>query len=194
MVCTDPQTVTTADQLFAMPDDGNRYELIAGVLSMMSPAGSEHGRIAGRIFVRLAVHVEQHALGETYAAETGFRIAESPDTVRAPDAAFVSRKRLEAVAPTSGYLPLAPDLVVEVVSPHDSFSSVEAKAADWLKAGCLVVLVADPDNLTMHVYESGAKIRLLRSGDRFSAGSICGGWNLDVDDIFGLSQPVPHNP
>jgi Uma2 family endonuclease len=188
MVFTDPQTVKTADQLCALPDDGNRYELIEGVLSMMSPAGSEHGRIAGRIFLRLAVHVEQHALGVTYAAETGFRIAESPDTVRAPDAAFVSRQRLEAVAPTSGYLPLAPDLVVEVVSPRDSFSSVEAKAADWLKAGCQVVLVADLSNLTIHVYEPGAEIRLLRSGDRFSAGSICGGWNLDVDEAFGVSK------
>ena len=107
MVSTDPQTVTTAEQLYALPDDGNRYELIAGVLSKMSPAGSEHGRIAGRIFLRLAAHVERHELGETYAAETGFRIAESPDTVRAPDAAFVSRKRLEAVAPTHGYLPFS---------------------------------------------------------------------------------------
>lgn len=188
MVSTDPQTVTTADQLYALPDDGNRYELIEGVLSIMSPAGSEHGRIAGRIFLRLAAHVEQHELGETYAAETGFRIGESPDTVRAPDAAFASRERLEAVAPTHGYLPLAPDLVVEVVSPNDSFSSVEAKAADWLQAGCQVVLVADPSNLTIHVYESGAEIRLLRSGNRFSAGSICGGWSLDVDDAFGVSK------
>lgn len=188
MVSANPQTVTTADQLYALPDDGNRYELIEGVLSMMSPAGSEHGRVAGRIFLRLATHVEQHGLGETYAAETGFQIAESPDTVRAPDAAFVSRERLEAIAPTQGYLPLAPDLVVEVVSPNDSFSSIEAKAADWLKAGCQVVLVADPGNVTIHVYESGAKIQLLRSGDRFSAGSICGGWSLDVDDAFGVSK------
>lgn len=155
---------------------------------MMSPAGSEHGRIAGRIFLRLAAHVEQHALGETYAAETGFRIAESPDTVLAPDAAFVSRQRLEAVAPTQGYLPLAPDLVVEVISPKDSFSSVAAKAAKWLDAGCRVVLVADASNLTIHVYESGTEIRLLRSGDRFAAGSICNGWSLDVDDAFGVSK------
>jgi len=188
MVSIDPQTVTTADQLYARPDDGNRYELIEGRLSMMSPAGSEHGRIAGRIFLRLAAHVERHKLGETYAAETGFRIAQSPDTVRAPDAAFVSRQRLEAVAPTHGYLPLAPDLVVEVVSPNDSFSSVETKVADWLEAGCQLALVVDPGTLTFHVYRPGAEIRLLRSGDRFSAGPSCAGWSLDVDDAFGVSK------
>ncbi|MBM3998486.1 MAG: Uma2 family endonuclease [Planctomycetes bacterium] len=190
MVSINPRTITTAEQLYSIPDDGNRRELVEGVLSMMSPAGCEHGRIAGRIFLRLATHVEQHALGETYAAETGFRISESPDTVRAPDAAFVSRGRLEAAAPTAGFLSLAPDLVVEVVSPNDSFSSVEAKAADWLRAGCQVVLVADPGNSTIHVYESGSGIRLLRSGDRFSAGPVCGGWSLDVDDAFGVSRQV----
>ena len=87
MFSIDPPTVTAAEQLFALPDDGNCYELIGGVLAMMSRAGSEHGRIAGRIFLRLASHVEQHRLGETYAAETGFCIAKSPDTVRTPDAA-----------------------------------------------------------------------------------------------------------
>ena len=65
MVFTERQTVATAEQLYALPDDGNRYELIEGVLFMMSPAGSEHGRVAGRIFLRLATHVEQHKLGET---------------------------------------------------------------------------------------------------------------------------------
>ena len=80
MISKTGEKVTTAAQLLAMPNDGNRYELVNGVLNMMSPAGSEHGRIAGRIYVRLAVHVEQHQLGETYAAETGFRIACSPDT------------------------------------------------------------------------------------------------------------------
>ena len=48
------ESVDSADQLFAMADDGHRYELIDGVLTMMSPSGSEHGWIAGRIFVRLA--------------------------------------------------------------------------------------------------------------------------------------------
>jgi len=188
MISTDPQTKATAEQLLAMPDDGNRYELIRGVLSMMSPAGSEHGRIACRILARLAVHVEQHGLGETYAAETGFRIAESPDTVRAPDAAFISRHRLEAVAPTRGYLPLAPDLVVEVVSPSDSYSDVETKATDWINAGSRIVLVVDPVNLTIHVYESNTEIRLLRSGGEFRAGDVCGDWRLQVDDAFHTAK------
>ena len=155
---------------------------------MMSPAGSEHGWIAGRIFKRLATHVEDFDLGRAYAAETGFMIASSPDTVRAPDACFVSHERLATVESTRSYLPLAPDLVIEVVSPNDTSSEVEAKAAEWLNAGTDIVLVADPANLTIRVYQDGSQIRLLRAGDTFEAGKVCGNWTLSVNDAFDIGD------
>ncbi len=142
----------TAEQLAARPDDGNRYELVDGVLRMMSPAGSRHGRIAARLLVRIANHVEQHLLGATYAAETGFLIQQNPDTVRAPDVAFVASDRLQEYADHVGYLPLAPDLVAEVMSPNDSPSEVEAKVQTWLDAGVQVVLAVDPQNSTLRVH------------------------------------------
>ena len=99
---------------------------------MMPPAGSEHGWIAGRIFNRLATHVEVFDLGRTYAAGTGFRIASSPDTVRAPDACFVSHGRLATVASKRSYLPLAPGLVVDVVLPNDTSRwSEDSGASSW---------------------------------------------------------------
>jgi Uma2 family endonuclease len=186
MIEKSPQNIETADQLLAMPDDGRRYELIAGVLSMMSPAGSEHGRVALRIASRLARHVEDLDLGQTYAAETGFLLARDPDTVRAPDAAFVSHQRLASVEATSGYLSLAPDLVVEVVSPSDSFSDVEAKAQQWTDSGTRIVLIADPVNQTLIVYQSASDIRVLRSGEAFESGDFCGGWKLTVDEAFDI--------
>ena len=188
MITKTNQQICNADQLFAMSNDGNRYELVKGVLKMMSPAGSEHGWIAGRIFNRLATHVEELDLGGTYAAGTGFRIASSPDTVRAPDACFVSHGRLATVESTRSYLPLAPDLVVEVVSPNDTSSEVEAKAEEWLKAGTGTVLVADPSNLTIRVYQDGAKILLLRAGDTFDAGPVCGNWQLSVNDALNIEE------
>jgi Uma2 family endonuclease len=188
MIRQTTQELTTAEQLVAMPDDGNRYELVNGVLKMMSPAGSEHGQIAERISRRLGNHVESNHLGATYAAETGFRIGTSPDTVGAPDAAYVSHSRLKSVEPTSGYLALAPDLVVEVVSPSDSSSDVEAKAEQWLNAGTLVVIVADPSNLSLRIYENATQISVLRSGETYSSGSACGNWELSVDDAFQIQN------
>lgn len=87
----------SADQLFAMPDDGNRYELVHGELRMMSPAGGEHGWIAMRLARRLDDHVEQQALGIVFAAETGFRISTDPDTVRAPNVAFVRQDQIKSI-------------------------------------------------------------------------------------------------
>ena len=184
MIAETPQDVTTAEQLLAMPEDGKRYELIEGVLNVMSPAGGEHGQVAGRILRRLGNFVEEYDLGATFAAETGFRIHVSPDTVRAPDAAFVSHERLATIHSLRGFLPLSADLAVEVISPGDTFSEVEAKAAQWLDAGTKTVLVADPATITLRVYEAGADIRVLRQGDTFNAGVVCGDWQLTVDDAF----------
>ena len=190
MITKSKHNVTTAEQLLAMRDDGHRYELVRGKLTMMSPAGNEHGRIAGRILRRLGDYVEVNDLGETYTAETGFLISTSPDTVRAPDAAYVSHDRLASVEPTRGYLPLAPDLVVEVVSPNDSFSDVEAKARQWLEAGTRIVLVADPANSKLRVYRNQGEIRVLSEGDTFSAGEVCGEWQLTVNDAFQIRDSM----
>jgi Uma2 family endonuclease len=176
----------TAEDLLGLREDGCRYELIAGEIKKMSPAGSEHGRIAGRIFLRLAGHVEQHDLGATYAAETGFRIGSDPDTVRAPDAAFVSNERLAMAEKTVGYLPLAPNLAVEVVSPGDSFSEVEAKAANWLEAGTEMVIVADPRTQTMRIYRDADTIEVLHAADTLEADPIVPGWSLAVRDALLL--------
>lgn len=183
MISKPRRPITTAEQLWGLPDDGNRYELVNGVLHMLSPAGSEHGEIAGRILRRLGDHVERHGLGKTYAAETGFRIACSPDTVRAPDVAFVSNERLATVAPTRGYLPLAPDLVVEVVAISDNLAEVEAKVADWLSAGTQIVLVADPTKKTLQAYQRTG-VRTFQRGETFCAEPACAGWQLAVDDAF----------
>jgi len=93
----------TADELLHMPDDGFRYELVQGELRRMAPAGNVHGRVAMNIGISLGNYVKAHDLGTVYAAETGFRLAEDPDTVRAPDVAFVSRPRVEAVGEVEGF-------------------------------------------------------------------------------------------
>ena len=186
MIVKTVENPITAEQLFNMPDDGNRNELLEGVLKMMVPVGSEHGKIAGRIFRRLGDHVEKNNLGESYAAETGFRLNDSPDTVRAPDAAFVSHAMLATVEPTCKYLPLAPDLLLEVISPSDTFSEVVAKADQWIAAGTKIVLIADSDNLTLHVVKPGNQQIVLRAGDVFDAGDVCGDWQLSVNDAFQI--------
>jgi Uma2 family endonuclease len=176
----------TAEELLNMPDDGLRRELVRGELREMVPAGNRHGYVAGEMFGELRNHVKANGLGLTYAAETGFKLSSNPDTVRAPDAAFVSQARLDNVGDVPGYWPGAPDLVVEVVSPNDRHTEVMDKALIWLEAGCLMVLVADPGRCTVTVYRSREDIRVLtaEAGDVVDGADVVPGWKLALAEIF----------
>jgi Uma2 family endonuclease len=177
---------TTAEELLRMPDDGFRYELVRGELRKMPPAGSEHGTIAMDIGTSLNNHVKANRLGKIYAAETGFLLASDPDTVRAPDVAFVSRERVEEAGRVRGYWPGAPDLAVEVVSPNDTHAQVTEKALAWLEAGCRMVLVADPERRAVTVYRSRSEIRILtaEAGDVIDGDEVVPGWKLPVTELF----------
>jgi Uma2 family endonuclease len=178
------EQLMTADELLRMPDDGFRYELVKGELRKMAPARHEHGRVAVRFTWRLAQHVETNNLGVVYAAETGFTLATNPDTVRAPDVAFVSRERLDEAKRASGFWPGAPDLAVEVVSPGDTYTEVEEKAIDWLAAGARMVLALNPRKRTVTVYRSLNDIVILNDEATLDLDDVVPGFKILVKDIF----------
>ena len=179
MTTTD---LITADELLQMKDDGFRYELVRGELIKMSPAGHQHGRIALNLTGPLFQHVKTHNLGAVYAAETGFKLAE--DMVRAPDAAFIRRERVEAVGLTTGFWPGAPDLAAEVISPGDTYAEVEDKVADWLDAGTRLVVVVNPSTQAVALHYSRSNIRILTTDDVLDGGEVVPNWTLPVRDIF----------
>ena len=181
MTTTD---LITADELLQMKDDGFRYELVRGELVKMSPAGHQHGRIALNFTTPLDQFVRANKLGAVYAAETGFKLAEDPDVVRAPDAAFIRRERVEEVGQTEGFWPGAPDLAAEVVSPGDTYAEVEDKIADWLDAGTRLVVVVNPSTQTVALYRSRSDIRVLTTDDVLDGGEVVPNWTLPVRDIF----------
>src|ERR1700741_2507215 len=129
----------TADELWMLPDDGKRHELLAGRLTVMEPTGAEHGLVAGGVFGLMREHGGSLDLGVAFAAETGFVIGRTPDTVRAPDAAFVTKERYEALGSTDRFWPEAPAFSVEVLSPGDTTAEVQAEAFAWLDAGTTAV-------------------------------------------------------
>lgn len=185
----------TAEELWELPDDGQRRRLIAGVVQTRSSGNHLHGQITMRAGGPLTVHVYAHRLGEVYAAETGFLLARNPDTVQAPDVAFVRRERAAAARQTEGpWFPGAPDLAVEVISPNDRHSEVAATIAAWLEAGCRMVLVVDPRRRTVGIYRpaegSGERrVTELREGDTIDGGEVVPGWRLPVVALFG-EEPV----
>jgi Uma2 family endonuclease len=174
----------TADDLLRMPDDGCRYELIEGELRKMAPAGSQHGRVVLNVTTPLDRFVRDHDLGVVFAAETGFKLRTDPDTVRAPDVAFVTKARFADVGDVAGYWPGAPDLAIEVLSPGDRFSEVEEKVFDWLDAGTRLVIVLDPRKRTGSAYRSRSSIRVHTDAETLDAGDVVPGWMFPVAQAF----------
>lgn len=175
----------TAEDLLRLPRGTGRCELLQGELRRMSPAGRTHGKVAARVTGSLEPFVEEHALGEVYAAETGFLLSRSPDTVRAPDVAYVSTARLRELAPAAeGFFAGAPDLAVEVVSPSDSYGDVESKVLEWLAAGTRVVVVLDPRRSTGTVYRPDAEVRFLAATDTLELPDLLQGWSLPLAKVF----------
>jgi Uma2 family endonuclease len=177
-------TTMTAEDLWQMPDDGMKHELVRGELRTTPPTGHEHGWLASRIDRRLANHVDEQGLGDV-TTEVGCRLPTEPETVRAPDVAFIARARVEAAGRSRRYFEGAPDLAVEVVSPSDTSTEVHEKALDWLAAGTRLVLVVHPRPRTVTAYRSAADIVILRDGDTLEAGDVVAGWSVAVAELFG---------
>ena len=173
---------STASELFGMPDDGFRYELVKGELRRMSPSGGEHGGVVYNLTGLLAPHTKD--IGQGFGAETGFKIASDPDTVRAPDLAFVSRERIPEDGVPKKFWKGAPDLAVEVVSPGDTYGEVEEKVEQWLAAGARAVWVLNPKPRSVTVYRSMTDVTRLLEGDELDGGEVVPGFRCQVSEIF----------
>lgn len=173
-----PSSITTAEELLRAGDIG-RCELIRGELVMMVPPGGEHGEIANEIAHRLTLFVKSRGLGRVL-AEAGFVLSRDPDTVRAPDVAFLRAGRARG----RGYLQNAPDLAVEVLSPDDRPGYVRRKIGEWLLGGTHAVWVVDPRKRTVTVHEPTAEPRVLGEADTLRGDDALPGFVIAVREIF----------
>jgi Uma2 family endonuclease len=171
-------TSMTADELLQLPRDGWRYELVEGELRKMSHSGAQHGRVAAEIVGSLVAQMKRQGTGAIYSSETGFRISRQPDTVRAPDAAFV---RSERVTDSPGFFEGPPDAAFEVVSPGDTYTEIEEKTIQWLRAGVRVVVVVDPKTKTARVHrvDSATKVE-----DVIEIDDVIPGWRLSLAELI----------
>jgi Uma2 family endonuclease len=175
----------TAEELLRLPSTGKRYELIAGELHELAPAGGEHGFVGGKAVIHLGAFLAQHPElgGALFAAETGFRLARNPDTVRAPDVAYVAEARLPQ-ARVPGYPDLAPDLVVEVVSPNDTASEIQGNVEEWLRAGTNLVWILYPSTRSAMVHQSDGAARLHHAEDTLHGEPVLPGFACRLGDLF----------
>jgi Uma2 family endonuclease len=184
---TTETRLMTADELLQLPDDGMRHELVRGELRTMPPTGSDHGEHTSVFDGSIGSFVRANRLGRVLTGEPGFVLRSDPDTVRAPDIAFIRRDRAPEGRLPGGYFHGAPDLVVEVISPNDRYTDVDDKVAEWLEHGVLIVFVVNPRRQTVAVHRPGQPIRVLGMDDTLSGEDVVPGWSMAVRDLFDLS-------
>jgi len=174
----------TARELEQLPPEASRGELIQGEFIPMSPAGFVHGRIGLKLGTYLNLFIMQNKLGEAYAAETGFILKQNPDTVRAPDVAFVTHERAAQQKRETGYFQGAPDLAVEVISPNETMDDIENKLIDYLEAGVKVVWLVYPRTQTITIYRSLTDVRILTIDDELNCSDLLPGFSVPTAEIF----------
>ncbi|MEM9186853.1 MAG: Uma2 family endonuclease [Planctomycetota bacterium] len=183
-----PAALITADELVGISlrlrNEGKRCELISGELKIKSPTKGPHGIVAGETHGLLYLFLHDKNLGRLFSAETGFLVSSDPDTIRAPDVAFVRRERFEAVGLGDSFFKEAPALAVEVVSPSETAKEVHEKAQMWIDSGCEAVWLIWPDDQTVTVYRSLDNIRVLTSEQQLDGEDVVPGFSLLVADLF----------
>ena len=188
MTVSAPRPSVTADELPAISARhsalGRRTELVRGDLIVMAPAGGRHGQVAHTLALFIGIHVRDRNLGRVFAAETGFTLRRDPDTVRAPDVAFVAGERLATEGSPAGFLEMAPDLAAEVVSPGDSATAVRDKVADWLAAGARLVWVVSPETRSVVVHRQDHPALTLHEAEVLAGAPVFTDFAVRVRDLF----------
>ena len=174
--------VWTDEELMALPQDGYKRELLQGEI-IMSPAGSEHGRISFLVAAAIDRHASPHGLGVVFDSSTGFRL--TPDELLSPDAAFVGKARLAGQKRLPrGFFPGAPDLVVEVLSPSDTSERMHEKLSRYFAHGTRLAWVINPAERNALVYRAPEADRLLRVTDALDGEDVLPGFRLPLAELF----------
>jgi len=177
----------TIDAFEQLPDDGNRYELVDGELERMPPTGEVHGDVDRQFIWLLESHIRPRGIEKLF-VETSFVLSPDRQTVRQPDIAFVHAERLLQDRDRERSVRLAPDLVIEIVSPSDRRSAVVAKAHEYLSCGVRLVWTVDPPSRTITVFRIDGTNDVLGRDDTIDGEDVLPGFRAALRDIFQLQD------
>ena len=174
----------TADDLLRLSAQGVRGELVRGVLHETMASGHRHGKIAVNLATELNIFAKARRIGTVVASDSGVWLERDPDTVREPDVAFTSAEKIPLDAEIDGYAEVVPDLVVEIVSPHDSRRWARDRAQMWLDHGAPLVWMVHPNTRTIDVYCPGTDATTLHEDDSLDGHEVLPGFTCSVSTIF----------
>jgi Uma2 family endonuclease len=170
------------EELFRLPEDGNKYEVVDGELRM-SPASWMHERVVAALIAALWTFVRERELGVVLASNTLYRLPSG--NRRGPDVSFVAAGRMPASHEGPGILELAPDLAVEVLSPSDRRRQVLDKVGEYLEAGVRIVWVIDPASRTAAIHRSLTNVRHVGEAGTLDGEDVLPGFSWALAEVLG---------
>ena len=186
MTMAKDAALMTADEFEVAPVQF--AELIRGRMVVREPPTDLHGAVVARLIYLLGAYVYPRRAGVVM-GEAGFRIESHPDTVRAPDIAFVSGDR-DIAFRERGFGAYAPDLAIEVRAPTDRSGELIAKVADWLRAGVHIVWVVDPVRGSAQIYDAGGDVRVVSVDGTLDGGDVLPGFVCMLADALDTGRPM----
>ncbi len=177
----DAQPVTV-ESMYHMPRDGRKYELFEGEVKM-APAGMYHEYIAGELYFRIRLYLQEHAIGSLYTSSAGYELPSGQ--VLSPDVSFASNGKFQNEKIPIGFGHFAPDLAVEVVSPGDLISDIEDKAQIYLENGTQLVWVIVPRSRRAFIYRTNRKLQVIEGDEQLDGEDVLPGFACPLSEIFG---------
>jgi Uma2 family endonuclease len=183
VVPSETERVITGEELASLPDLGP-CELVDGRIVPMAPTGAQHGWVEGNASDVLRAFVRPRRLGRVLVGEVGIYTRRNPDRVRAADVVYISRDRYAMRAARSGYLDIAPELVVEVLSPRDTVMETTQKLREYFGIGVRLVWIVDPESRLVYAYRSPTEVREFTEPDDLPGDDVLPGFSAPVSSLF----------
>jgi Uma2 family endonuclease len=179
-----PPALLTAEQYWALPDDGRRTELVRGRVVTMPSPGFEHGELCINIGFLIKQFLLTNPVGRIIGNDSGIVTERGPDTVRGPDLTYYSFAKVPASQSPKGYPTVPPELAIEVKSPSDRWNNLTLKAGELLNAGVMVVCIVDPDRTQAQVHRADEPVQTLKGDALLEFADVLPGFSVPVRQLF----------
>ncbi len=175
--------IWTDEEFMALPDDGNRYEVVNGELIAVGSASARHGYYVSLIHIILGAYVRSQKIGFTFDSDTSFKMKSG--NRRSPDCSFFSKERLRSLGGIpKGYIEGSPDLIVEVLSEVNTVGEIHNKIVEYFENGSRLVWLIHPEEKYVLVYRQPEPTALKRPGDILEGEEVIPGFALDLSEFF----------
>ena len=185
------QALLTYDDYLALPETMQRYEVIDGKLIMEPAPLFGHQWHSRKIFQPMANYVDENLLGLVVYAPVDIMISRTPLRTRQPDVLYISFERIAQLGLDNmeelPFLDIAPNLVVEIVSPSESQQNISDKLVDYQRMGvneCWLVRSREGTiEVVQFISDSSRTVERFRAGARVQS-RMLPGWQPVVDDLL----------